>query len=245
MALNKWVRLVLKTSKEEASKKFSLLCSTNRWHIYNFVEPNKIIPPETVYLNKGNSVSVHFIRDPKLSLNYVVLYEQKAGAQERFEVLKTLQEKLEFYSESNLENFITETINAETLDLTKLNIIGLNAPQEFSAKYMAVFEKAFIATKESQMAAITLCGQLGWAEFQVPLNTLAEESKDSEVKIWSKATLQALTETLWQPDYDPQLDVFDTVRGTKPFLADVQHIRYSFVKNRRQTKNTKLSKLKK
>lgn len=204
MKINPYIRLALKSDDDTFQEEMLDLCNYG-WKLYTILRSEEGVVQEIIYLNPARTVSVHYNGDELLNLRYLFLHELNTNGNDRFDVKEKLSSRLDFYTEVEISRLISKLKKSSKLDIPTLNIVGISAPQEFSAEYMAVFEKALFSTEPPvQNAAITLTAYVGWLEFREPLEKLSESASNPEIKEYAEFMLDVLNKKNWNPDFVPE-----------------------------------------
>jgi hypothetical protein len=170
-------------TRDDASR----LAHQHGWQYHNIFLPEGRQPFEKVWLTDDGLTSVHWIEDGEVDLNYFLLQGEHQP-----QVAGAIREDVETVGRDELRSMLDRAEESDEF-LSALTMAAVSAPPEFDTEVFEWLERGFTHPRPPvRQAAAILTAYPGWPEFRAPLERLANEDEDDEVRQAAEAMLEDL-----------------------------------------------------
>jgi hypothetical protein len=157
------------------------------WQYHDIFLPEGRQPFEKVWLTDDGHTSVHWIEDGEVDLNYFVVQGDNQP-----QVAAAIREDVEIVGRDELRSIFDRAEESDEL-LAALTMAAVAALPEFDHEVFQWFEAGFTHQRPSvRQASAILTAYPGWPEFRAPLERLASEDENDDVRETAEAMLEDL-----------------------------------------------------
>jgi hypothetical protein len=189
------LRLPLKESAERDD--VDSLAVDHNWMLYDVIPRTEETPRETIWLTEDEAVTIHFIEDHLIDINYFLL----EGVSDRVQKISELiQSNLQIYSLKEIESF-AKTASNENDIIRALYYSAACSSSSFNKNLFSII-KSGIESEEGEVrrAAIVAMGYLAWPEVKSYLEALRDNDLDKKVRRDAKLMLEGLISEVWSKE---------------------------------------------
>lgn len=158
--------------------------------INNYIQATEERPMEIIYNVRGERTFLHYIDDLFLGYPYIAVSGENAS-----ELAEAVAEKVRIITAEDVHRaFATPPSDTDSMRRL-LAATALTAPEKADARYLEYLQTGFThPSPEVRRAAVVAVGYIGWRELAEPLQNLAENDPDADVRRDARAMHAALTE---------------------------------------------------
>ncbi len=186
-------RLVPKSAHAEG--KLAGLALDEWWLVHRILLPTRTQPKKIVWLTRDEQVAVHFVEDPMVDLDYIIV---EGKSEEREKVARLIREKLDIYDDEDIAELIE---NAQTPNerISAVQHAALAAPLEFDETYFKYVTDALAdPNPEVRRAALTTTAYVAWRQLKEPMEKVSQSDPDPAIREFAAFGIRSLEKHNWE-----------------------------------------------
>lgn len=185
-------RLVPK--RNDPKSKLSTMSLDEDWLVHRILLPTETQPKKIVWLTKDKQVAIHFVEDPMVDLDYIIV---EGKQEDRDKVARLIRDKLAIYDDNDIRD-IVEKAETPGERISAVQHAALAAPLEFDETYFKYITDALHdPDPKVRRAALTTTAYVAWRRLKQPMEELAESDPEPEIREFAAFGLKSLERHNW------------------------------------------------